>query len=205
MPTFEERVASLPLKSRTPRSWAASVLAEPLALLSDHAFLERKAASNAMELLTRWPDEWSQGWVEAITSIARDETSHLAQVTRLLFSRGGQLPRFHKNPYAHELRQLVRSGTTGDSLDRLLVSALIEARSCERFAVLAATSQDPELAAFYKALCSSELGHYKVFLKLAGKLAKKGAVEMRWQQMLGAEAAILARQEPGPRIHSGPA
>ena len=88
-------------------------------------------------------------------------------------------------------------------LDRLFVSALIEARSCERFAVLAGASEDAELAAFYKGLYASELGHYKVFLKLAHKIAPKEAVEARWQQMLGAEAEILAQQTPGPRIHSG--
>ena len=179
------------------------MLQDPVALLNDHLFLERKAASNAMELMTRFPEEWTPTWVQAMAGIARDETAHLAQVMRFLLKRGGQLARFHKNPYANDLRLLVRRGTTGDTLDRLLVSALIEARSCERFSVLAEASPDEELAAFYKALFSSELGHYKVFLKLASKAAAKGAVEMRWQQLLRAEAEILARQAPGPRIHSG--
>jgi tRNA-(ms[2]io[6]A)-hydroxylase len=161
-----------------------------------------------MELLTRWPGDWLPGWVETMTGIARDETAHLAQATRLLVRRGGRLERIHKNPYANELRLLVRKGSAGEILDRLFISALIELRSCERFAVLAATSADEELAAFYHALYSSELGHYKVFLKLAQKLALKSqigkrAVEERWAQMLEHEARILARQLPGPRIHSG--
>jgi tRNA-(ms[2]io[6]A)-hydroxylase len=93
-------------------------------------------------------------------------------------------------------------------LDRLLVSALIEARSCERFAVLAAAAgdgetSDEELASFYQALHRSEFGHYRVFLKLAVKIADKAAVEARWQQMLALEAQILARQAAGPRILSG--
>jgi tRNA-(ms[2]io[6]A)-hydroxylase len=157
-----------------------------------------------MELMTRWPGDWVSGWVETMTSVARDEAAHLAQVVRMLSRRGGRLERIHKNPYANELRLLVRKGQQpGEILDRLFVSALIEARSCERFAVLAAASEDEELAAFYKALYSSELGHYKVFLKLAHKLAKKDVVDARWQEMLIAEARVLAEQAPGPRIHSG--
>ena len=88
-------------------------------------------------------------------------------------------------------------------LDRLLVSALIEVRSCERFAVLAENSPDPELAAFYQALFSSEMGHYKVFLRLARKVAGRAIADARWQEMLAAEAKILGCQSPGPRIHSG--
>lgn len=113
------------------------------------------------------------------------------------------MERGHRCAYAKALRALVRKGGTEETLDRLLVSALIEARSCERFSVLAAAAEDAELAAFYKALFSSEMGHYKVFLKLANKVADKPIVEARWQRMLAAEARILAEQTPGPRIHSG--
>jgi tRNA-(ms[2]io[6]A)-hydroxylase len=200
---FEDKVAALPLRSRTPATWARSALADPLALLVDHAYLEKKAANNAMDLMTRWPNEWVPGWVETLSSIARDEAAHLARVTRLLASRGGRLSRIHKNPYASELRLLVRRGQEAESLDRLFVSALIEARSCERFAVLAAECGDEELAAFYKALFTSEFGHFKVFLRLAAKVVPAAKWESRWRQMLEAEAEILARQEPGSRIHSG--
>jgi tRNA-(ms[2]io[6]A)-hydroxylase len=194
---------TLPLHSRTPIEWARAVLADPIPLLIDHAFLEKKAATNAMELMTRWPDDWTEGWVETMTSVARDEAAHLAQVTRLIIRRGGRMERFHKNDYANALRQLVRKGEPLEILDRLLVSALIEVRSCERFAVLAEASPDAELAAFYQALFASEFGHYKVFLDLARKIVKPKVMEDRWQQMLASEAQILARQEPGPRIHSG--
>lgn len=204
--TVAERLAAIPLKSRTPLAWAQAVLADPLALLCDHAFLEKKAANNAMELMTYWPNEWLPGWVETMTGVARDEAAHLSQVTRILIRRGGRLARTHKNPYANELRALVRKGQAGELIDRLFVSALIEARSCERFAVLAeasAASGDTELAAFYKALFSSELGHYKVFLRLAQKVAGRKSAEERWQEMLTSEAEILAAQPVGPRIHSG--
>ncbi|WP_051670436.1 tRNA-(ms[2]io[6]A)-hydroxylase [Bryobacter aggregatus] len=200
---FLTSLDSLPLHSRTPLAWGATALSDPIALLIDHAFLEKKACNNAMELMTRWPDEWQTGWVETMTSVARDEAAHLAQVTRMLIRRGGRLDRTHKSDYASALRMLVRKGSTSDTIDRLFISALIEARSCERFAILAASAPDEDLAAFYKALFSSELGHYKVFLKLAFKMTDKATAEARWQQMLAAEAKILAQQPPGPRIHSG--
>src|SRR5581483_984783 len=111
--------------------------------------LEKKAANNAMELLTRWPSDWTEGWVETMTSVARDEAVHLAQVTQILLKRGGRLERVHKNPYANALRQLVRKGEPTETLDRLLVSALIEVRSCERFGILASLADDQEIACFY--------------------------------------------------------
>ena len=195
--------AALPLRSRTPAEWGAAVLADPFSLLVDHAFLEKKAATNALELLTRWPNEWLDGWVEAMTGIARDEVAHLSQVVRLLASRGGRMDRFHKNPYANALRELVRKATRHELLDRLLVAALIELRSCERFSVLAAASADAELAGFYRSLFSSELGHYRIFLHLAGQFTPQAELNARWEEMLAAEAEILAAQAPGPRIHSG--
>ncbi|MBI2686326.1 MAG: tRNA-(ms[2]io[6]A)-hydroxylase [Acidobacteria bacterium] len=200
---MKEKIQNLPLRTRTPLSWGSAALADPIALLIDHAFLEMKAAQNAMELMTRWPNEWTPGWVETMTSVARDETAHLAQVTRMLMRRGGRMERGHKSFYAADLRKLVRSGKTGETLDRLCVSALIEARSCERFSVLAATASDEELRKFYDALFSSELGHYKVFLKLAYKMAPVDEVTARWEELLDHEARILAEQPPGCRIHSG--
>jgi tRNA 2-(methylsulfanyl)-N6-isopentenyladenosine37 hydroxylase len=196
---------TLPLRSQTPVKWAVDALQHPLALLSDHAFLERKAANNALELMTKWPGDYVTGWVETLAAIARDEAAHLAQVSRVLTKRGGRLNRVHKNSYANELRLHVRKGSAGEILDRLFVSALIEARSCERFGVLAEAAQaaDPELAKFYRALYSSELGHYKVFLKLATRISKRDVADPRWQEWLDCEATILAQQEPGPRIHSG--
>src|SRR5215472_12294694 len=196
----------LPLHSRTPPEWGRAVLANPVALLADHAFLEMKAAHNAMELLTRWPGEWLPGWVETMTSVARDEAAHLAQAMRLLVRRGGRIERGHSNPYAKELRALVRNGGGAETIDRLFVSALIELRSCERFSVLAQAAsdlEDTELAGFYRALFSSEMGHYKVFLKLASRMDDEPVVYGRWQEMLAHEARIIAGQRPGFRIHSG--
>lgn len=184
---------------------------DPLALLADHAHLEKKAAGNALELLNRWPEPSPpENWVNVCTAVARDECEHLAVVTRLLARRGGKLPKSHRNAYANGLRDLVRLGQGNHELaDRLMVSALIEARSCERFWLLAQACEDRELAKLYKGLYASEHGHYRVFLDLALQLPEHGGrvtrrdVDDRWSQMLDAEADLIARQPPGPRMHSG--
>lgn len=189
----------------TPPEWALRVLEAPLALLNDHAWLEKKAASNALELLNRWPEpNPPENWVAAMTAVARDEVEHLAVVVRLLARRGGRLTRSHENPYASELRRLVRTGHGPEELmDRLMISALIEARSCERFYLLALESKDKELAKLYRGLYASEAGHYRLFLDLAHSLPNARAVKARWGEMLDAEARIMARQPARPTMHSG--
>ena len=196
---------ALPLRYHTPDTWAAQALAEPLALLGDHAHLERKAASNALELVNRWPGAvCPAAWVSILAAVARDETVHLHAVSRLLAARGGTLLRVHRNQYASALHGLVRRGEgRHELLDRLLVSALIEARSCERFELLGRCGDDPELAEFFMSLHGSELGHYKVFLHLAGMLVGPEAWQGRWESMLDAEAVTMAAQAPGSRMHSG--
>ncbi|MCC6357480.1 MAG: hypothetical protein IT450_01945 [Phycisphaerales bacterium] len=203
--------ADLPLLYDTPDSWALTVLADPLALLNDHAHLEKKAGTNALDLLNQWPDPRPpEYWVEKMTAIARDEVEHLAIVTRLLARRGGRLTKFHKNPYANDLRMHVRRGQgPRDTMDRLMVSALIEARSCERFELLSRNCDDRELARLYSGLWTSERGHYLSFLELARQLLDRNTpkaaavVEQRWQEWLRIEAKIIAGQPPGPRMHSG--
>ena len=184
--------------------WGPQALADPIALLIDHAFLEKKAALNAMDMLTRWPGEWVSGWVESMTTVARDEAVHLRQATHILVKRGGRLGRNHMCAYAKGLRFLVRTGGGHEIIDRLFVSALIECRSCERFAILAETALDKELAAFYRSLFTSELGHYSVFVNLARMIGRENpeAVESRWNEMLESEGRIIRSQLPGSRIHS---
>ncbi|HVM31533.1 MAG TPA: tRNA isopentenyl-2-thiomethyl-A-37 hydroxylase MiaE [bacterium] len=195
----------LPLLWRTPDAWAAQVLQSPLELLSDQAYLEKKAANNALEFLNLWPSAQAPPhWLSSLAAIARDETQHLQMVVRLLEKRGGQLARSHKTPYATELRGLVRKGKGSEELaDRLLVSGLIEARSCERFECLAGQEQDAELSGFFRGLTASENGHYQLFLDMAQKTQPKAAVQKRWKELLELEAAIIQAQPPGPRIHSG--
>jgi tRNA 2-(methylsulfanyl)-N6-isopentenyladenosine37 hydroxylase len=197
----------LPLLSRTPDAWAAMAMRDPLALLSDHAYLEKKAAANALELLNRWPEPTRpEEWTQTLAAIAGDEAAHLGGVLRLLTERGGRLERAHRNDYARQLRQHVRKGRgPEDLLDRLLVSALIELRSCERFEVLArhCEESDPVLSRFYRRLWSSEFGHYQVFLRLAEWVVPPIEVEVRWREMLQIEAETIAAQPPGPRMHGG--
>jgi tRNA-(ms[2]io[6]A)-hydroxylase len=194
-----------PLAYRTPDHWAPSALQDPLALLNDHAYLERKAASNALDLLNRWPEPGPpETWVSALATIARDETQHLSDVSRLLAKRGGQLDRKHKSRYASDLRALVRQGKTPDeTVDRLLVSALIEARSCERFEILGRMCPDAELASMYGGLAVAERGHYAVFLRLAELAVGTEARDRRWRDLVAAEAEIIKRQPAGAHLHSG--
>jgi tRNA-(ms[2]io[6]A)-hydroxylase len=197
--------ADLPLRYATPIAWASEVLRKPLELLNDHAHLEKKAASNALELLNRWPEPAPpENWVAAMTAVARDEVEHLAVVSRLLARRGGRLTKSHSNPYASALHQLVRKGRGSEELaDRLMVSSLIEARSCERFQLLGRAFQDAELAKLYRALWASEHGHYLSFLQLAEKILDSASVSRRWDEMLESEARIIQDQPAGPRMHSG--
>ena len=105
------RTANLPLVCKTPDSWAEQALKQPLALLNDHAHLERKAATNALDLLPRWPQvSPPHKWVATMTSIARDEVEHLGIVSRILEKRGGKMTKHHETPYAQALRRLVRLG-----------------------------------------------------------------------------------------------
>jgi len=195
----------LPLKDRTPPVWAIQVLEHPLELLGDQAYLEKKAANNALEFLNLWPGPKAPAhWLSSVTTIAKDETIHLQMVLKLLEKRGGTLPATHKNPYAADLRRLIRTGKGGHELaDRLLVSALIEARSCERFERLAEAGPDTELRRFYSGLISSENGHYKLFLDMAKKVLPSKEIESRWDHLLDEEARVIQDQPSGPRIHSG--
>jgi len=193
------------LASRTDPSWALRALSDIPAFLSDHAHLERKAAANAMALLARCPPGGNAArWTGFLATVAREEARHLDQVIRILHKRGGVLSVHHTNPYAAELFGLVRLAEGPRALlDRLLVSALVEARSCERFQVLAEHSTDIELKEFFAGLLRSEDGHAKGFLRLAASVLPRKEGEARWSELLQAEAVILSRQPIGSRMHSG--
>lgn len=199
---------SLALVYTTPDHWGPWVLRNPLALLSDHAYLERKAASNALALLNRWvatatKSERPEIWTTTLSAIARDETMHLNQVLRLLQERGGKLERLHRSSYASDLRALVRNGQGPlEVADMLLVSALIEARSCERFEILSRSTADKQLASFYEGLWAAEQGHYKTFFQLAEDVLTVEELHSRWEEMRQAEALIIQNQPLGPGLHS---
>ena len=194
----------LPLRARTGPAWAKQALAQPMALLNDHAHLEKKAAANALELLNRWPEpNPPEEWVQQMTAVASDEVEHLRVVCRIISRRGARLTRSHTNPYAAELHKLVRRGLgTEEVVDRLMISSLIEARSCERFFLLIDACADDELKRLYKGLWASEHGHYLTFIQLAEKILPSDVVAKRWDEMLDAEARIIRTQTPGPRMHA---
>ena len=195
----------LPLLWKTPAVWVEQAMEDVPALLNDHAHLEKKAAANAMELMLRWPERIANTpWVQAMVAISRDELNHLQTVTRHLARRGGRLTRTHVNPYAAALRELIRKGEGNLELtDRLLVSALIELRSCERFQLLGEHCPEPALRKLYKSLYLSEAGHFRVFLQLARDLPRPTDVDTRWNEMLEAESHIIQKQPPGSSMHSG--
>ncbi|MEQ9460951.1 MAG: tRNA isopentenyl-2-thiomethyl-A-37 hydroxylase MiaE [Phycisphaeraceae bacterium] len=209
---IEVREIEMPLGCRTPGSWGLRVLADPVKLLNDHAHLEKKAALNAMEMLNQWPEPVPpEAWVQTMTAVAREEIEHLQVVLRLLHERGGVFSKGHRNPYAAGLRGLIRNGhgragaRIENLMDRLMVAALIELRSCERFAVLAEVAEDAELAGLYRDLWASEHGHYRTFLNLSQRLpgVSGSVVEERWQVMLAAEAGIMGEQGVYTGMHSG--
>jgi len=204
--------ATWSLRTRTSPRWAQAALADPLRLLDDHAHLEKKAASNALDLIGHWPELTPQGtrpsapprrWVVALTRVVRDEAQHLGRVIQELEARGGKWSKAHRNAYAQELRNAVRTGDGPDeTVDRLLVSALIEARSHDRFAALAEVADDG-LGGLYRGLMHAEAGHFLVFVELALEVRKESAVRARWNELTTWEADVLGAQAPGPRIHSG--
>lgn len=194
----------LPLRVKTPPTWAVQAMREPMALLNDHAHLEKKAASNALELLNRWPEpNPPEEWVQQMTAVASDEVEHLRVVCRIIARRGARLTRNHANPYMADLHKEVRRGRgTEEVVDRLMISALVEARSCERFFLLIDACDDDELRKLYKGLWASEHGHYLTFIQLAEQILPSDVVARRWDEMLDAEARIIRAQTPGPRMHS---
>ncbi|MEM7228633.1 MAG: tRNA isopentenyl-2-thiomethyl-A-37 hydroxylase MiaE [Planctomycetota bacterium] len=201
------RTADLPLRVATPDAWADEALREPLELLNDHAHLEKKAAQNALFLLNRWPDPTPpENWVQVMNAVARDEIDHLGTVTKLIARRGGRLTKGHRNGYANALRDLIQLGRGNvELMDRLMVSALIEARSCERFEILGRHATDDVLQKLYEELWASEHGHYLVFIDLARQVVDEETVTKRWDEILDLEAEIIQAQAPGPRMHSWPA
>jgi len=193
-----------PLLIVTPKVWAEQALSSPLDLLNDHFHLEKKAASNALDMMGRWQGQSAPiRWFTLMSAIAKDETDHMKMIAKLIAKRGGTCTKLHVNPYAKALHGLIRRGTAQQELmDRLLISALIEIRSCERFECLADHTTDPELSKLYRGLWGSERGHYRQFFEAAGWIQPQKTIDSRWQDLCWLESKIIQEQEPGPRIHS---
>lgn len=188
------------LALRTPVEWVARVAREPLALLADHAHCELKAAASAQALVARNPDQVEL--VDALGAVVVEELEHFRAVAALLRARGGRVGPASRSPYAEGLHARAALGRREPLLDRLVVSFLIEARSLERFRLLARHLEDGELAALYRSLVRSEAGHRALFLRLARALFP-ATVERRLAELCAAEAELLAGLSFAPRMHSG--
>lgn len=171
-------------------------------VLVDHAYCEQKAASSCISLIILHPDR--RELVEALTPVVAEEWDHFQRVLAELKKRGHGLGKARKDEYVDELNKLVRKGGSREQqlMEKLLMNALIEARSCERFKLLWKNLPDKELAEFYHELMISEAGHYKNFLQLAKIYVPEEIVNARWRELLEQEALIMNRLSlRGDRMH----
>jgi tRNA 2-(methylsulfanyl)-N6-isopentenyladenosine37 hydroxylase len=171
-------------------------------ILTDHAWCEQKAATSCISLISRYATR--QRLVEELSPIVTEEWGHFRLVLAELQKRGLRLGPQRKDLYVNKLREFERKGGGEEQrfLDRLLVFALIEARSCERFKRLSEGLDDPYLRQFYRRFMESEAGHYHLFIELAESYLDKSTVRMRWTEWLNYEAGIMESAElRGDRIH----
>ena len=196
------KVSILGLQLPTDPRWVdlASISLE--AVLTDHAFCEQKAATACISLIQRYPEK--DRLVQDLAPIVTEEWGHFRQVLAEMKKRGFALGKQRKDAYVNELMQhQVKGGTAEDQLlDKLLICALIEARSCERFRLLSEGLEDDYLRDFYRKFMISEAGHYRLFIDLAREYLPEEKVTQRWQYWLKTEANILKEMEVrGDRMH----
>ncbi|TXD50287.1 MULTISPECIES: tRNA-(ms[2]io[6]A)-hydroxylase [unclassified Polaribacter] len=191
----------LGLQFETTTSWAEIAKVNLQQILTDHAFLEQKAASNAVSIIINYSEETEL--VKEMSNIAIEEMQHFKMVHLLMVKRGMVLGREQKNDYAIKLQKFfVKTGDRTDALvQRLLVAALIEARSCERFKVFSENMEDEELAKFYKNLMISEANHYTAFLKFAREYQDRKIVDKKWNALLAFEAEMMKERGNLAKIH----
>lgn len=188
------------LPCATPPAWVAWALENPELLLVDHANCEKKAASTALNLMYRYVDQ--PRLLHKLSKLAREELRHFEQVFGLMQKRGVAYPQLSASRYAGELRRQVRGNEPGRLVDTLLVGALIEARSCERFAALIPVL-DAELADFYGSLLKSEARHFEDYLGLAAALAPAAEIDRRLAVLRAREAELIQSADTEFRFHSG--
>lgn len=189
------------LEYATPPAWVARVEREPLALLSDHAHCELRAAASAQALIVRNPGR--SGFVASMLELAQEELAHFGRVAAELEARGGRLDHKAPNPYADRLLAASVPDRGDAFLDRLLIAALIEARSLERFRLLATHLADPSLAGLYRELLPSESRHRTLFVDLAREHFGTGRADARHAELRAREAEVMAGLAFAYRVHSG--
>ncbi|WP_149242797.1 tRNA-(ms[2]io[6]A)-hydroxylase [Dyadobacter sp. 32] len=171
-------------------------------ILIDHAYCEQKAASSCISLIVHYPEK--EKMVEVLTPIVSEEWGHFQRVLKELKKRGIPLGRQRKDEYVGQLLKLIRNKGDYEEalLDRLLICALIEARSCERFKLLSEALDDMSLQKFYRELMISEAGHYRTFIELAEEYLSKEQVRSRWKELLHEEGKIIVSLKPrSDRMH----
>jgi len=192
----------LHLQSESTQRWLSQVDENLPEILIDHAHCERKAASTAMNLMNSYTE--NRSLCVEMTRIIQEELEHYHQVMELLDQRGIVFKRLAGGHYGRELNALTRQREPQRGVDRLLIASLIEARSCERFRLLAdhVRRRDEELANFYAGLFESEARHHTTYVKLAEQFAPRNEVLQRLDQLSEQETAIIAKGSPLPRMHS---
>ena len=192
----------LGLRLATDERWVKLCENNLEAVLSDHAWCEQKASLNAISTLTKYP--MHSDLVEELTKIAIEEMEHFQMVVEKIRERGMALQYEHKDSYVGELAKyiLVGGGSKENQLvNRMLFSAMIEARSCERFRLLAEKLEDPDLVEFYRELMISEAHHYTTFLGFARKYGGDIDVDKKWQDFLDYEGEIIKTYGKEETLH----
>lgn len=191
----------LGLKFDTETSWVDVAKNGLEQLLTDHAFAEQKAASNAVSIIINYSEETAL--VKDMSDIAIEEMEHFRMVHNLMVDRGMVLGQASKNDYALQLQKFFpkTQDRTEALINRLLIAALIEARSCERFKVFADHMEDEELSNFYRDLMVSEANHYTLFLSYARKYMDRSMVDLKWEALLAFEAKMMKERGNLARVH----
>lgn len=192
----------LKLKLPTDPQWVKNVVESNIEeILTDHAFCEQKAASNAITLIVQNPN--LSDLVQEMALLVQEEMDHFKRVHDIILERGYVLGRERKDDYVNELAKFIirGGGRQAQLVDRLLFSAMIEARSCERFKVLHENIKDEQLARFYHELMISEATHYTMFIKLAKKYGEGIDVDKRWEEFLNYEAVVIQNYGKKETIH----
>jgi tRNA-(ms[2]io[6]A)-hydroxylase len=193
--------AVLHLASETSPDWLPRACAHLDAVLLDHAHCEKKAAGAAIKLLFSYPHH--RFLQEPLAELARDELDHFQQILAHLDARGVRYETLKPSPYGMALHVLTRRDEPGRLVDILLISALIEARSCERFQILADGLGEPELVQLYRSLLASEARHHGIYLELAGRLIDRESLDARLFELAQAEAEIVSAPCGWVRLHAG--
>lgn len=191
----------LGLKLETDPRWVNIVEENIHEILTDHAFCEQKAASYAISLIVKYPE--NSELVQKMTDLAQEEMEHFQRVHNLILERSEVLGWERKDPYVQDLMKYVKKGGNYEMVlaERLLIAAMIEARSCERFRVLSENLKDEKLAEFYRELMISEANHYTTFLKFARKYSEKVDVDKRWQEWLEFEGELITNYGKKETVH----